>query len=98
VRTTAARPSNRLRWTGFTDVLEQYNLNMAAMLAALETFSAGAEGADWALIYYAGHGLDLAGRLNLAPTDSKLASAIDLERETITLGHLLTRSRDKQSS
>jgi hypothetical protein len=46
---------------GFTDVLEQYNLGMAAMSTALETFGMRAEGADWAVIYYAGHGLELAG-------------------------------------
>jgi uncharacterized caspase-like protein len=34
------------------------DLNTAATSAALETFSARAEGADWALICYAGHGLE----------------------------------------
>jgi uncharacterized caspase-like protein len=89
--------ADKLRRLGFTDVLEQYDLDIAAMLSALETFAMRAEGADWALIYYAGHGLELAGRLHLVPTDAKLASANDLVRETITLGHLLARpGRAKQ--
>jgi uncharacterized caspase-like protein len=85
--------ATRLRRLGFADVLEQYDIDLAAMSTALDTFGSRAEGADWALIYYAGHGLELAGRLHLAPTDAKLASANDLERETITLGHLLAKPR-----
>lgn len=80
-----------LREIGFTDVLEQYNLGMAGMSAALESFGARAEGADWAVIYYAGHGLQLAGTFHLAPTDAKLATEDDLARETITVGRLLAK-------
>jgi uncharacterized caspase-like protein len=86
-----------LREIGFTDVLEHYDLGMAAMSTALETFGTRAEGADWALIYYAGHGLELAGTPYLAPTDAKLASTNDLERETITLARLLAKPAQTRS-
>jgi len=80
-----------LREIGFTDVQEHYNVDMAEMSTALETFGMRADGADWAVIYYAGNGLEVAGTMYLAPTDAKLASANDLERETIKLDRLLAK-------
>jgi uncharacterized caspase-like protein len=81
--------AKRMRQIDFTDVLEQYDLGIAAMSTALDTFGVHADGADWAVIYYAGHGFEVAGTFHLVPTDARLASANDLERETITLGRLL---------
>ncbi len=83
--------ADSLRRIGFTDVLEAYDVGLAAMSSALDTFGMRAEDADWALIYYTGRGLEVAGTPRLAPTDAKLASANDLERETITLGRLLAK-------
>jgi uncharacterized caspase-like protein len=80
-----------LREIGFTDVLERYDVGIEAMTAALNAFGARAEGADWALIYYAGHGLERAGRFYLAPTDARLAGAAELESQTITLERLLAK-------
>jgi uncharacterized caspase-like protein len=81
--------ANTLREIGFSDVQEHHDVDMAEMSAALETFGKRAEGADWAVIYYAGHGLEVAGTFYLAPTGALLASANDLERETIKLGRVL---------
>jgi uncharacterized caspase-like protein len=80
-----------LRDIAFSDVHERYNVNLAEMSTALDTFGKSAEGADWAVIYYAGHGLEVAGTSYLAPTGTMLASANDLERETIKLGRLLAK-------
>src|SRR5262245_36923676 len=51
--------ANGLRQLRFTDVLEGYDLGIEAMSTMLGTFGARAEGADWAVIYYAGHGLEV---------------------------------------
>jgi uncharacterized caspase-like protein len=80
-----------LREIGFTEVLEHYNVGLAPMAAALDTFGVRAGGADWAVIYYAGHGLEVGGVSYLVPTDARLANASELARETITLGRLLEK-------
>jgi uncharacterized caspase-like protein len=80
-----------LREIAFGDVHEHYNIDLAEMSTALDTFGKRAEGADWAVIYYAGHGLEVAGTFYLAPTGAKLANENDLERETIKLERLLAK-------
>jgi uncharacterized caspase-like protein len=78
-----------LREIGFTEVLEQFDLGMAAMAASIETFNNRANVADWAVIYYAGHGLQVFGTPYLAPVDAKLGNETELGRETIKVDRLL---------
>src|SRR5262249_37777599 len=88
---------NGLRQLRFTDVLEGYDLGIEAMSTKLETFGARGEGADWAVIYYAGRGREGGGAPYLAPSDANLASASDPQRDAITLKRLLaTPARVKQ--
>jgi uncharacterized caspase-like protein len=60
-----------LKAHGF-DVSEHYNLTRADLLDALERFKREAEGADVALVYYAGHGMEVDGKNGVAPTDMKI--------------------------
>lgn len=57
-----------LRTHGFT-VLEHHDLKRGEFLDALEAFQEKASDADLAVIYYAGHGMEIAGRNILAPSD-----------------------------
>jgi hypothetical protein len=50
-----------------------HDLGRGAFLEALDAFSAEAESADWAMLYFAGHGIEIGGinyltRLRLRPT------------------------------
>jgi formylglycine-generating enzyme required for sulfatase activity len=60
-----------LKSHGF-EVSEYYNLDRADLLDALEKFEGDAAGADVALVYYAGHGMEVQGKNLLAPTDMEV--------------------------
>lgn len=66
-----------LRAHGF-QVTEHYDLPRAELLDAIEEFTATADQAQVALVYYAGHGMEIAGRNVLAPRDME----IDCEKKT----------------
>lgn len=54
------------------EVSEYYNLDRADLLDALEKFKRQATGAEVALVYYAGHGMEVEGKNVLAPTDMEI--------------------------
>jgi formylglycine-generating enzyme required for sulfatase activity len=60
-----------LRDHGF-QVSEHYNIDRADLLDALEAFRRQAEGADVALVYYAGHGMEVDGKNVVAPADMEI--------------------------
>jgi len=78
-----------LRENGFTDATPKRDLNYRAMRDELRVFAEAARGADIAVVYYAGHGLELAGENYLIPIDAKLIRDIDLEFEAVTLALIL---------
>jgi uncharacterized caspase-like protein len=59
------------------------------MLAGLRHFRELADTADWAVIYYAGHGMERAGTNYIIPIDAKLLSERDMEDEAIPLNRFL---------
>ena len=63
-----------LRDHGF-EVSEHYNLDRADLLDALETFKRQAQDAEVALVYYAGHGMEIDGKNVVAPTDMEIECA-----------------------
>jgi tetratricopeptide (TPR) repeat protein len=77
-----------LRVDGF-EVTEVENVTRAALLAALNQFSDVAAKADWATIYFAGHGLQLEGTNYLVPVDAKLAVDRDVPDEAIALDRVI---------
>ena len=60
-----------LRKNGFR-VFEHYNLLRADFLDALEAFREEADKATVALVYYAGHGMEIGGKNILAPRDMEI--------------------------
>jgi len=54
------------------EVSEHYNLDRADLLDALEKFERESQGAEVALVYYAGHGMEIDGKNVLAPTDMEI--------------------------
>jgi len=85
----AAAITKLLRDIGFTDVTLRLDLDYRGMREAIRTLGDAAREADIALLYFAGHGLEVGGENYLVPVDAKLAREADLEYETITLASLL---------
>ncbi|HAJ45145.1 MAG TPA: hypothetical protein DCL54_01005, partial [Alphaproteobacteria bacterium] len=67
------------------------NLDFSKFRAALQQFAAEARGADMAVLYYAGHGIEVDKNNYLIPTDARLADPSAVEFETIALD-LVVRS------
>lgn len=78
-----------LRRIGFT-VTAQSNLGKQGMERALRDFSRAADGAEVALVYFAGHGMEANGVNWLIPTDAALADERDLSFEAVTLDMVLS--------
>lgn len=85
----AALVSAALREAGFDTVEVGTDLSRAQFMERLRAFRSAAQGADAALIYYAGHGIESDGRNWLLPTDSKLDAEKDLPFEAVELQLLL---------
>jgi len=69
---------------GFEVSLET-NRDLKRMRRALEDFKEDAEGADVALVYFAGHGVEIAGENRLLPTDADAASVESLKVTSLPL-------------
>ena len=55
----------------------------------LRAFRDQARGADLALVFYAGHGIEIAGRNYLIPVDAQLARDVDVEWEAVDVDRVL---------
>ena len=84
----AADMAIALRSIGF-EVTELQNAGKNAFEAALDDFSEAAAGADFAIIYFAGHGIEVDHQNYLIPTDAELATDRRLRREAISLDEVL---------
>jgi uncharacterized caspase-like protein len=65
------------------------DLSREQFASVLKDFSAMADSAEWAVIYYAGHGIELGGNNYLVPVDAKFASDRDVSLEAVTLEQVL---------
>ena len=85
----AALIEDALRKAGFTTVDTEADMDGEAMRKALSRFSAQAEGAEVALIYYAGHGIEARGSNWLLPVDAYLEHEKDLTFQAINMESVL---------
>jgi uncharacterized caspase-like protein len=86
--------AKELRSLGFQVVQEHLHLGRDAMLQSLRAFSDVAKGADWVVVYYAGHGMEVKGINYFVPIDAKLADEEDVEEEAVPVSRLLDRLKD----
>lgn len=77
------------RKAGFDTVRSERDLGIAELRRAIREFSETSNDADIAVVYYAGHGIEVDGINYLVPADAKLASDFDVEDETISLDRVL---------
>jgi uncharacterized caspase-like protein len=85
----AALIAAALKQAGFTSVDVKRNLGKAALENALREFGRKADGAELALVYYAGHGIEVGGQNYLVPVDAKLERDRDVDVEATRLDTLL---------
>jgi formylglycine-generating enzyme required for sulfatase activity/uncharacterized caspase-like protein len=70
---------NALRKLQFETVVAT-DLDRSAMNEALDRFTRAVEGADMAIVYYSGHGMQFAGANYLLPVEARLENAADVNR------------------
>jgi tetratricopeptide (TPR) repeat protein len=85
----AAFVAETLKRTGFASVTVLTNLRKDALVSALRNFATQAETADWAVVYYAGHGMEVGGINYLIPTDARIAADRDIGFEAVPLDQVL---------
>src|SRR5450432_2690069 len=78
------------RNAGFDVTVSRRNLGATEMRRALREFSDQVRDADVAIVYYAGHGMEIDGTNYLIPVDALLERDIDAFDEAIPLERLLT--------
>ncbi|MEP6563801.1 MAG: caspase domain-containing protein [Mesorhizobium sp.] len=77
-----------LRQAGFK-VIEGVDLDYAGMRERLNRFTEASYDAELALIYYAGHGMQVNGKNYLIPVDAELTAPAHLRTRTIQIDELL---------
>ncbi len=79
-----------LRAVGFSSVTLVQNATRENLVDALRKFGDEAEKADWAMIYYAGHGIEVNGVNYLIPIDAKLSTDRDVQYEAVPMDQAMT--------
>jgi uncharacterized protein len=84
--------ADAFRRLGFAEVIEREDLTRADLEKALKDFGDKVTDSDWAVIYYAGHGVEMNGENYLVPVDAKLDRADHVEDETVSLRRVLSKT------
>lgn len=74
---------------GFDTVESRRDLGIVDLRRTIREFSETSRDADIAVVYYAGHGIEVDGINYLVPADARLASDFDVEDETISLDRVM---------
>jgi uncharacterized caspase-like protein/uncharacterized protein with WD repeat len=86
--------ANALRTIGF-DVVEGVDVDRRTMEVRIREFSRKLPDAKVALFFYAGHGMQVAGKNYLVPVDAKLEQAGDLALDTVDV-HVVLQQMESQ--
>lgn len=86
----ADKIAQTLKNIGFEVVTIANDMGREKLSAALREFANESEKADWAVVYYAGHGIEVNGLNYLIPVDAKLAVDRDVQYEAIPLDQVMT--------
>src|SRR5450631_323709 len=79
-----------LKADGFTSVRIILDMTRASMIASLNDFQREADTSDWAVVYYAGHGMEVSGANYLVPIDAKLGDDRDVQDEAVSVDRILS--------
>lgn len=89
-RNDAIAVSEALRKHGFS-VFTQHDLDLGGMYRTLDEFRSKAETADVAMVYYAGHGIEVRGVNYLIPVNATLPNEDAAPAQTVTVQTLLSQ-------
>jgi hypothetical protein len=84
----AAAMEAMFKAAAFTSVVRLNDLGATAMKRALRDFSDTVQEADIAVVFYAGHGIEVAGVNYLIPIDAVLERDIDVQDEAVSLDRI----------
>ena len=85
----ASAIAETLRSIGFASVITRNNVSRKELVKALKRFQDEVERSDWAVIYYAGHGVEVGGINYLVPVDGRLKDDRDVQDEAVPLERVL---------
>jgi WD40 repeat protein/uncharacterized caspase-like protein len=88
-RNDAGAISDLLRKAGFEVVISRNDVGNLDFKRALREFTIASRNADIALMYFAGHGLEVNRTNYLVPTDAKLVNEYDAEDEAVSLNRVI---------
>ena len=74
---------------GFEVVISRTELGVVDFKRAVREFLLTAENADIAVVYYAGHGVEIGGTNYLVPVDAKLGRDYDVDDEAVALDRII---------
>ena len=78
-----------LKTIGFDSVIVRTNLRREELISALKEFADLANAADWAVVFYAGHGMEVAGTNYIIPIDARIQVDRDISFEAVALDQVL---------
>jgi tetratricopeptide (TPR) repeat protein len=81
--------ASTFRELGFATVTLAPDLTRDKFFATLHEFGVEAEKADWAVVYYAGHGMEIGGVNYLIPVDARLKADSDAETQAVALEQVI---------
>lgn len=81
--------SNTFKRIGFDKVTLKIDQDIDSMRSALREFEVEADGAETAVVFFAGHGMEMGGENYLIPVDAKLQKDRHLTFEAIKLSSVL---------
>ncbi|MFZ5690346.1 MAG: caspase family protein [Pseudomonadota bacterium] len=81
--------SEMFRKAGFDTVETKFDLGNLEFKRVARDFTAAARDADIAVVYFAGHGIEVNGTNYLLPVDAKLVSDFDVEDEALSLDRVM---------
>lgn len=82
-----------LRGAGFQKVVSVEDLTRDKLVTALQEFQDEADRADWAVIYFSGHGIEVGGTNYVVPTDARLKTDRNISDEAVSLDRLMDSVR-----
>ena len=81
--------ADTLNSVGFDKVTLKLDLTREEMEDALHAFAKDASVSDWAMIYYAGHGMEVDGNNFLIPIDTVIAGPEAIAKDTVSINDVL---------
>ena len=93
-RADAEAVAAALRDIGFQIVRLEHDLTRTEFIQSLRAFAADASNADWAVFYFAGHGVGIDGLNYLIPIDAQLDVNRDVRLDAVSLDMVLAVVED----